>query len=661
MSENTPDPQAILRALGWSARAETIVPVAGGWDTTLWRVERGGQTYALRLFRAGEDAVARREERAMRLAVPGVPIPMVRAAGVWEERPALLIDWCAGRTLFDALRADPRRAWALAHTFGATQARLHAAAPPAALQETGRSWIDWKGGGAGALGARLRAVASDRPSVLHLDYHPLNVMVDAGRVTGLIDWANIHVGDRRADVARTLAILLLSPLPPDGPVRLIRALSRLLVAGWRRGYRAVAGPLGGMAPFYAWAGTALPRGHPERPGVCEATSMSDQQLPRSLTKGANVGLRDLDAELGSVTVVLESGGTPGKSVAADVSVLLLDEHGNVASDDNLVFYNQPVALGGAVHLRERVRTGSESSSDETISADVITLVLDDVPEDVHRIVVAGSLDQDAGVTFGDAVVLGLKLQRTADAADVVSFPIEGATTETTLLFAEFYRRQGDWRVRAVGQGYDGGLAALNRRPRSRRCRGRGAGHAGRDQSTEPGRCGHPGRTGCAHDAVGCSRRSRWPGRPTPLGAPPGPRTAHAGRLGRNNSERRHRLAARAIVSGRRHRWRRRAGTTGHLGTTRGAEPGQGIRPRHHHPMRSPGRLGRDLHRSAIRARGSGLPPGRGDPSPQGGEELAGGWSRSRRPPANSGSIRSTTTWRSPGRRLSTPSSPSATN
>jgi len=186
-----------------------------------------------------------------------VLIPTVRAAGVWEGRPALLIDWCAGRTLLDAFRAEPRRVWALAHAFGATQARLHAAMPPTGLLDDARTWIDWAGGGTGALGERLRAVASERSSVLHLDYHPLNVLVDAGCVTGLIDWANVHVGDRRADVARTLTILLLAPLPPEQPARLIRAFSRLLVAGWRHGYRAVAGPLTGMAPFYAWAGNAL--------------------------------------------------------------------------------------------------------------------------------------------------------------------------------------------------------------------------------------------------------------------------------------------------------------------------------------------------------------------------------------------------------------------
>jgi len=257
MSGTEPDPRAILEALGWAAGTGAIASLGGGMDATLWRFERGGRRYALRLFRAGEGAVARREETAMRLTVPGVPIPAVRAAGVWVGRPALVIDWCAGETLLAALRAAPQRTWALARLFGATQARLHAAAPPAALREDGRSWIDWAGGGAGALGARLRAVASAESSILHFDYHPLNVMVDAGRVSGLIDWTNVHVGDRRADVARTLAILLFAPIPPGQPARLIRALARVLAAGWRRGYREVAGPLDGMAPFHAWAGTAL--------------------------------------------------------------------------------------------------------------------------------------------------------------------------------------------------------------------------------------------------------------------------------------------------------------------------------------------------------------------------------------------------------------------
>ncbi len=73
-------------------------------------------------------------------------------------------------------------------------------------------------------------------------------------------------------------------------------------------------------------------------------------LPRTVHKGQNVGLQELDAELGSVAVNLETGGSSdGNRVDADVSVILLGVDGAVRSNDDVVFYNQPVAVAGAVH------------------------------------------------------------------------------------------------------------------------------------------------------------------------------------------------------------------------------------------------------------------------------------------------------------------------
>lgn len=257
MAASTLDPRAILAALGVGDGVGAVAPVAGGMDTAIWRVERGERTYALRVFRPEQAAVAWREAVIMAAGLPGVPIPAVRAAGSWRDRPALLIDWCAGRPLLDAVRAAPRDALALARLFGEIQARLHAAAPPAALLAEGRSWIDWAGGGGPELTARLRAIDGGPARVLHLDYHPLNLLVEGRRATGLIDWANVQVGDRRADLARTVTILRLAPFGRGASAVAMRLAARLLEVGWRRGYRAVAGPLGGMAPFYAWAGTVL--------------------------------------------------------------------------------------------------------------------------------------------------------------------------------------------------------------------------------------------------------------------------------------------------------------------------------------------------------------------------------------------------------------------
>ncbi|MFC5009296.1 TerD family protein [Nocardioides plantarum] len=183
--------------------------------------------------------------------------------------------------------------------------------------------------------------------------------------------------------------------------------------------------------------------------------------PQALTKGANVALSKLSAELGSLTVFLDSRGREGNAVDADVSVLLLDASGKVRSGSDFVFYNQPIALGGAVHLRDKLmpEPGTDDA-DLGWSSDVVTLELDDVPDEIERIVVSASLDPTTGVTFGDAAAIRMRLQRTSDAADLLVFDIDDATSELALVFGEFYRRDGAWKVRAVGQGYADGLASL---------------------------------------------------------------------------------------------------------------------------------------------------------------------------------------------------------
>lgn len=188
--------------------------------------------------------------------------------------------------------------------------------------------------------------------------------------------------------------------------------------------------------------------------------MSDQVVePRHLTKGANVSLADLGAGLGALTVLLDSRGHDGAQVDADVSVLLLGADGRVRSSEDLVFYNQPIALDGAVHLRDKVRPTGGSDEDGW-SSDVVTLELDDVPEEIERIVVSASLDPSAGFSFGDVAAIRMRLQRTSDATDLVVFDIDDASDELALLFGEIYRRNGLWKVRAVGQGYADGLGSL---------------------------------------------------------------------------------------------------------------------------------------------------------------------------------------------------------
>src|SRR5688500_503827 len=247
-----PDPEAILAALG-IRDAQSFAPVRGVWDTAIWRVERPSGPAALRLFRAEQKASFAREVAAMTAARShGLPVPELLAQGVWQERPVVRLSWCAGKTLAAALQARPWTAWTLGRAFGEMQARIHAVPSPPELAATPHDWIRWAGAEAAPLQARLEALAPVPPKLLHLDYHPLNVLTDGAQITAVLDWTNTRAGDPRADVARTHTILRVQPLEPV-PMRVpTRLVLWLLWLGWRRGYQTGAGALSeaNLAPYY---------------------------------------------------------------------------------------------------------------------------------------------------------------------------------------------------------------------------------------------------------------------------------------------------------------------------------------------------------------------------------------------------------------------------
>ena len=57
----------------------------------------------------------------------GLPVPRVCARGAWQDRPALLLDWCPGRPVLEELVKQPARAGRIGALFGARQACIHAA------------------------------------------------------------------------------------------------------------------------------------------------------------------------------------------------------------------------------------------------------------------------------------------------------------------------------------------------------------------------------------------------------------------------------------------------------------------------------------------------------------------------------------------------------
>ncbi|WP_097274061.1 TerD family protein [Streptomyces sp. TLI_55] len=162
-----------------------------------------------------------------------------------------------------------------------------------------------------------------------------------------------------------------------------------------------------------------------------------------IVKGANTPV-----PTGSLRVAVCRRKVPGSPVV-DVSALLLDATGKVRGDADLVFHNQPAHPSGAVrHL------GTGDGVDQL--AEWLELDLPRVEPAVQRVLVAASCD---GGTFG--AVPGLALQTVAgDGTIVAHYDVTDAAGETAFVLGEFYRRNGAWKFRAVGQGWESGLAGL---------------------------------------------------------------------------------------------------------------------------------------------------------------------------------------------------------
>ncbi|MGA5202871.1 TerD family protein [Streptomyces variegatus] len=168
-----------------------------------------------------------------------------------------------------------------------------------------------------------------------------------------------------------------------------------------------------------------------------------------MTMGSNVSLTALSENVGSAIVSLGWSSPTGEG-DADVSVLLLDGHGKVRSDADFYFYNNPVAADGSVQLLGKEPTGD--GSEDRISFDLTA-----VPVDVERIVVAASRYE--GARFGELDDLKVTLADSVGES-LLRFVIEDAGQVSAIIFGELYRRGEEWKFRAVGQGYESGLAGL---------------------------------------------------------------------------------------------------------------------------------------------------------------------------------------------------------
>jgi tellurium resistance protein TerD len=181
-----------------------------------------------------------------------------------------------------------------------------------------------------------------------------------------------------------------------------------------------------------------------------------------LSKGGNVSLTKEAGSAGLAAVVVGLGWdvrtTTGVDYDLDASALLCGANGKVLSDNHFVFYNNLTSPDGTVVHTGDNRTGEGEGDDEQINVN-----LADMAPEVEKIVIPVSIDDAAarGQNFGQVSNAFIRVVNQANNTELARFDLsEDASVETAMIYGELYRHQGDWKFRAVGQGYASGLAGI---------------------------------------------------------------------------------------------------------------------------------------------------------------------------------------------------------
>lgn len=180
----------------------------------------------------------------------------------------------------------------------------------------------------------------------------------------------------------------------------------------------------------------------------------------SLSKGGNVSLSKEAPGLTSVALGLgwDARSTDGSAFDLDASAFLLNQTGKVRNDADFIFYNNLKSTDGSVEHQGDNKTGAGDGDDEVIKVDLAK-----VPPEVQKISVSVTIHEAEGrkQNFGMVSNAFIRVLNNADGKELARFDLsEDASTETAMIFGELYRNGAEWKFKAVGQGFAGGLGPL---------------------------------------------------------------------------------------------------------------------------------------------------------------------------------------------------------
>jgi tellurium resistance protein TerD len=189
----------------------------------------------------------------------------------------------------------------------------------------------------------------------------------------------------------------------------------------------------------------------------------------SLRKGENVSLSKTDPSLNKILVGLgwDARSTSGEEFDLDASAFLLNQNGRVSVDRDLVVGFGKDEQSGESLMISRCRSIEHTGDNRTGAGEgddeAIKINLDKVPDYVNKIAICVTIwdYQSRRQNFGQVENAFIRIVNLDNDTEIVRFDLtEDYSTETAMIFGEVYRHGQEWKFKAVGQGFAGGIEAM---------------------------------------------------------------------------------------------------------------------------------------------------------------------------------------------------------
>lgn len=179
----------------------------------------------------------------------------------------------------------------------------------------------------------------------------------------------------------------------------------------------------------------------------------------TMVAGSNASLTAENPGLGGVMVAMGWQMVPSNGPQSELTsmAIICGEDGRALSPEHLVFFNQLTTAGGGVRF-----AGGEGGAHDKEQIDVEFSL---IPAEVAKIAFLAYVDPEVRGpgTFGAVRSAYIRLAR-PDGSELLRFDVPELHGDRikAMMFGELYRHREDWKFRALGQGYENGLAGVSR-------------------------------------------------------------------------------------------------------------------------------------------------------------------------------------------------------